>query len=168
MRFAAKPSRRVLIIGIPPATAASNITVTCFSSAAAKISLPYSANNFLLAVTTCLPFSIAFKIKSLAMPVPPMSSTTISISGCVTTVNASSVSVVSGTNISVVSKSLRLSAAINRRICRPVRRSISAALRFKTFAVPPPTVPKPKIPTLMGFIECSLKILRSSKGFYFI
>src|SRR5688572_15692163 len=38
------------------------------------------------------------------------------------------------------------------RIARPARRWISLALRFRTSQVPPPTVPMPSRPTLIGFI----------------
>ena len=37
-------------------------------------------------------------------------------------------------------------------ISRPARRAISAALRCRTTAAPPPTVPSPKIPIFTGFI----------------
>jgi hypothetical protein len=47
------------MMGMPPATAASKPTMTPFSRAAAKISLPCRAISALLAVTTCLPFSMA-------------------------------------------------------------------------------------------------------------
>ena len=40
MRLAVSPSRSALIIGMPPATAASNATITPVFCAAAKISLP--------------------------------------------------------------------------------------------------------------------------------
>ena len=59
MRFAVSPSRSALMIGMPPATAASNATITPFAEAAAKISLPCCASSALFAVTTCLPFAIA-------------------------------------------------------------------------------------------------------------
>src|SRR6185436_20049099 len=38
------------------------------------------------------------------------------------------------------------------RIARPARRWISSALRLSTSQVPPPTVPMPSSPTLMGFM----------------
>src|ERR1700687_1086714 len=59
MRFAVSPSRSALMIGMPPATAASNATITPFACAASKISLPCTASSALFAVTTCLPFAIA-------------------------------------------------------------------------------------------------------------
>src|SRR4051812_48128410 len=39
------------------------------------------------------------------------------------------------------------------RIARPARRWISLALRLSTSQVPPPTVPMPSSPTLIGFIS---------------
>src|SRR5690554_4209973 len=36
-------------------------------------------------------------------------------------------------------------------IARPALRAISSALRCRTLKVPPPTVPRPHIPTLTGF-----------------
>src|SRR6478752_2810931 len=39
------------------------------------------------------------------------------------------------------------------RIARPARRWISLALRLRTSQVPPPTVPMPSSPTLIGFIS---------------
>ena len=85
MRLAVSPSRKALIIGMPPATAASKATMTPIFWAAAKISLPCIARSALLAVTTCLPFSMALSISSLATLEPPMSSTTMSTSGSATT-----------------------------------------------------------------------------------
>jgi hypothetical protein len=66
-RFAVRPSRSALMIGMPPATAASNATITPFSWAALKISLPCTASSALLAVTTCLPFAIARSTSSRAV-----------------------------------------------------------------------------------------------------
>src|SRR3954470_10852573 len=45
-----------------------------------------------------------------------------------------------------------LSATTAIRIARPARRWISSALRLSTSQVPPPTVPMPSSPTLMGFM----------------
>ena len=67
MRLAVRPSRSALMIGMPPATAASKATMTPFFCAAAKISVPCEASSALFAVTTCLPFSIAFSISSFAI-----------------------------------------------------------------------------------------------------
>ena len=155
MRLAARPSRRALIIGIPPATAASNCTMTFFSSASGKISLPYSASSFLLAVTMCLPFSMAFNTASLAMPVPPNNSTTTSTSSRVTSSNGSLTKAADG-QIWRAFSSLKSHTAL-MRTSRPKRRLISAALSRNTAAVPPPTVPKPKRPMFTGFIVSPCK-----------
>ncbi|MNV85127.1 hypothetical protein D3C71_1790580 [compost metagenome] len=66
MWLAASPSRIALITGMPPATAASKATITPFSRARAKISLPCTAISALFAVTTCLPLSMALSTNSRA------------------------------------------------------------------------------------------------------
>ena len=151
MRLADKPSRRALMIGMPPATAASNCTITFFSSASAKTSLPYSASSFLLAVTTCLPWRMASNTSSLAASVPPNTSATMSTSGWRTTSNGSAVIRVSGGQAARALASSRVDT-INTFTARPSRRLISAAFARNTSAVPLPTVPKPKMPILTGFI----------------
>ncbi len=88
------------MIGMHTETAPSKATMTLRLLAAAKISLPCVASNALLAVTMCLPLSIAASIASFATPVPPMTSTTMSISGSRTTRITSSVSGTSGPMIS--------------------------------------------------------------------
>ena len=145
MRLPARPSRIALIIGIPPATAASNATLTPFSAAAAKISLPCSAISALLAVTTCLPLAIAFNTSSLATVVPPMSSTRTSTLGSSATAK-----------ISVLTLTPGMSAPRRAPICsitisQPARAEISALLRVNTSKVPLPTVPKPHIATFTEF-----------------
>src|SRR5262245_42969680 len=52
----------------------------------------------------------------------------------------------------LLARSSALSATTEMRIARPARRWISSALRLSTSQVPPPTVPMPRSPTLMGFI----------------
>src|SRR5262245_17123719 len=49
--------------------------------------------------------------------------------------------------------STSLSATTAILIARPARRWISSALRLRTSQVPPPTVPMPSSPTLMGFMS---------------
>ena len=151
MRLAASPSRRALMMGMPPATAASNCTMTLCFSASAKSSPPCSASSFLLAVTMCLPWRTASNTSSLAMPVPPKSSTTISTSGRRTTSNGSAViRVPSGQRARALASS-RVDT-IKILTPRPRRRAISAALPRNTSTVPLPTVPKPKMPIFTGFI----------------
>ena len=53
-------------MGIAPPIDASNPIESPFSSTASKISSPCLANKALLAVTTCLLFFRAFKMKVLA------------------------------------------------------------------------------------------------------
>ncbi len=150
MRFALKPSRRALMMGMPPATAPSNATITPFFCAAAKISLPWVASSALLAVTTCLPFSIAARTRSFATVVPPISSITMSISGSRTTAKASEVTRAFPA-VRLFAFSTSLSATTLISMARPARREISSRLRASTAQVPPPTVPMPSNPTLMGF-----------------
>src|SRR5437660_214380 len=54
-----------------------------------------------------------------------------------------------------------LSATCVILIARPARRRISSALRLSTSQVPPPTVPMPSSPTLIGFIalQSELKVM---------
>ena len=81
--FVTNPSLMTLIIGTPPATAASNSRLTFFFSASFANSSPYFEINALFAVTTCFLFFIELKTNFFAAPSePPISSTTISISGC--------------------------------------------------------------------------------------
>src|SRR3954464_1161148 len=56
--------------------------------------------------------------------------------------------------------STSLSATTAIRIARPARRWISSALRLSTSQVPPPTMPMPSSPTLMGFMfpEAQLEV----------
>src|SRR5687768_1062148 len=156
MRFADSPSRSALMMGTPPATAASNATITPFFCAAAKISLPCVARSALFAVTTCLPCRIASSTRSLATVYPPISSTTISTSSPRTTWKASATTFAFSPTI-LFARSSALSATTEIRIARPARRWISSAFRFRTSHVPPPTMPMPRRPTLMGFISVEAK-----------
>src|SRR5678815_4543420 len=76
---------------------------------------------------------------------------TISTSLPRTTPKASSVTTAFPPVISLARCSA-LSATTVMRIARPARRWISSALRLSTSQVPPPTVPIPRRPTLMGFM----------------
>ena len=152
MRFAVSPSRSALMIGTPPATAASKATITFLRCAAAKISLPCFASSALFAVTTCLPFSMAFSTRSLVVVSPPINSQTMSISGWLT------ISIASATILIPSSETARgfvmsLAVAWVMRMSRPARREISSAFRRNTSMVPAPTVPRPNRPTLIGFIS---------------
>ena len=79
--FVINPSLIDLIIGTPPATAASNSRFTLFFSASFDNSFPYLDIKALFAVTTCFLFLIELKTNFLAAPSdPPINSITISIS----------------------------------------------------------------------------------------
>src|SRR6185436_6883893 len=76
---------------------------------------------------------------------------TISTSLPRTTLKASSVTTAFPPVISLA-RCKALSATTVMRIARPARRWISSAFRLSTSQVPPPTVPIPRRPTLMGFM----------------
>src|SRR5215831_809043 len=82
MEVAARPSRRVLMIGIAAPTAASKLSVPpCFSACRASRT-PCLAISALLAVTTDLPAFSAVSIADKAgSPDPPINSTRQSTSG---------------------------------------------------------------------------------------
>ena len=151
MRLAVRPSRSALMIGMPPATAASKATITPRSRAAAKISLPCTASRALLAVTTCLPSAIASSTSVRAMPVPPISSTTISMAGLAITWRASATTSAASPTMALA-RAVSRSATIAIRMPRPARRRISCWLRASTWKVPEPTVPMPSRPTWIGVI----------------
>lgn len=69
------------MMGMPPPTLASNAISLPASSAAPMTSSPYVAMSALLAVTTFLPALRAPTTMSRATVVPPISSTTMSMSG---------------------------------------------------------------------------------------
>src|ERR1035441_3286990 len=150
MRLAVSPSRSALMMGMPPATAASKATTTPFSRAAAKISVPWIASRALLAVTTCLPAAIASRTSALATPVPPISSTTTSISGRAINDRASAVTS-AAPPASALARAVSRSAMCEIRISRPARRRISSWLRCRTMKVPVPTTPAPSSATWIGF-----------------
>src|SRR6266850_2694832 len=76
---------------------------------------------------------------------------TISTSGPRTTPKASSTTLALSFTMDLAFWT-SLSATTAMRIARPARRWISSALRLSTSHVPPPTVPMPSRPTLMGFM----------------
>src|SRR5688572_12820290 len=153
MLFAVKPSRSALMIGIPPATDASNPTITPLACAAAKMSVPWLASSALFAVTMCLPLAIASSTSDRAGSMPPMSSHTMSTSGCRITTPGSLVRFTPATPRvpSRARSSVRVAIQVIA-IGRPARRWISSWLRRRTSHVPLPTVPNPRRPTLIGFM----------------
>ncbi len=79
--FVIKPSLITLIIGIPPATAASNSRFILFFSASFDKKLPCLEISALLAVTTCFLFFKELNTSFFAGPSdPPISSITTSTS----------------------------------------------------------------------------------------
>ena len=89
MRLADRPAQR-LMMGMPPATAASKPPSRLFPGAG-KDFVAVHGQQFLLAVTTYVAqLSMAASTSSLAMPVPPIRSTTMSMSGWRATAKASS------------------------------------------------------------------------------
>ena len=156
MRLAVNPSRNALMIGMPPATAASNATITPLADAAAKISLPCCASSALFAVTTCLPLPMASSTIERAGSTPPINSHTMSISGWRTTTAESLVRLIPP--MPRVPSRARSSVRVAIQVIRiglPARRVISSSLRRSTSNTPLPTVPKPISPTCNGFIVAS-------------
>src|SRR5437879_4384038 len=100
------------------------------------------------------------------MVVPPISSTMMSISASRTTRKASDRTFAF---LPTLFRALptALSATCEMRIARPARRWISSALRLSTSQVPPPTVPMPSSPTLIGFIsfQAELKVMPDVRPF---
>jgi len=104
---------------MPPATEASNPSITPFLFASWNISSPSSARRALLAVTTCFLFLIALNMKSFAGLIPPISSTTISISGSSIISLAFVVRIPSGSLIPLslfISRSAILAISISRPV----------------------------------------------------
>ena len=152
MRLPARPSRRVLMMGMPPATAASKPTATPARRAASKISLPWWAISALLAVTTCLPALMAASTSARAGSMPPISSATMSICGWWTSSNGSA----SRCTCPASGPRGRLASftdACVTRSGRPARRAISSPLRASSSSVPPPTVPRPSRPMRTAFMR---------------
>ena len=77
--FAARHCFKGLIMGMPPATAASKRRSHLCSAAISRSSWPCSAIRSLFAVTTCFPLERASEIYVLAGSMPPITSITISM-----------------------------------------------------------------------------------------
>ena len=164
MRLAARPSRKLLMIGMPPATAASYDTATPFSAAAVKISLPCNARSALLAVTTCLPAAMASSTRLLAGSMPPITSTTMSISGSLTR-SCQSLESVTRSSTMPRARSILRQTTVLTSMGAPARRESSCALRLRTAYVPPPTVPSPAMPILTASIVSFLLFCNCSGAF---
>ncbi|GIX25320.1 MAG: hypothetical protein KatS3mg122_2551 [Caldimonas sp.] len=161
MRLAVRPSRKALMMGMPPATAASKATMTPLSLAAAKISVPCTANSALLAVTTCLPAAMALSTSSRARVVPPINSTTMSTCGSVATASRSSLIVRSAPRAARALAGLRAPTRVTT-MPRPARRWISAWLRANTLTTPVATTPAPSRPRRIGFWKEFMRSIRES------
>ena len=96
MRSPASDSRSGRISGMAPATAASKYRSAPAASAASYSSGPCSASSALLAVTTPAPRFSAVSSRSLVGSMPPITSTTTSMSSRATTPSASVVSRAAG------------------------------------------------------------------------
>ena len=151
--FAARHCFNGRMIGIPPATAASNRKSTPCSSAASRSSFPCSAIRSLLADTTFFPAFKASRIMVLAGSIPPITSITSRIS---------SLSIIS-LQLSVRrdgSTPSRFFSILCTRIFT-ISTSAPAFLQNSSFCfsinlyTPLPTVPSPKSPI---FILCGLLI----------
>ena len=132
-------------MGTPPATAASNSRSTSAASAAAKSSAPDRASSSLLADTTGFPALRASRMSSSAGCTVPITSTTRSMSGSVTTEAGSSVRIDAGT---AGPRSRPVSRTATRVTSRrsPVRASMSSPSAAMSSASADPTVPQPSNP----------------------
>src|SRR2546426_3767539 len=152
MRLAGSPSLTARIGGMPPATAASNPSMTRLRRASAKISAPWWASSALFAVTTCLPDASAFRMKVRAGSRPPTSSITICTSGSSSTRLASPTSG-SRPRSSPSRGRVRSASATRRSTSRqPARSCISAPWLSSTLTTPLPTVPRPRSAILISSI----------------
>ena len=139
------------MIGMPPATAASNSRSTPASSLTANSSVPTLASSSLLAVTTGLPPRNADVMSSRAGSMPPMTSTTKSMDGSATTAWASRVSTPSARSTS--RSRLRLRTATEPSSSRtPVRASIVACWAITSLTSAEPTLPQPSTPIRTSFV----------------
>ena len=152
-----KESWTVLTMGMPPAMAASKkIGVSIFREMA-NSSMPRSASRALLPVTTGFFASKAAATISKASVVPPISSTTISTAGSLTSARQSVVRISVGT-AEEVARALAGSRTrifvIPRETPLPVRSEISSPFFSRVFHTPEPTVPKPArpIPNLLQLL----------------
>src|SRR5215813_13172490 len=154
-RFAGSPSLTERSRGTPPATAASNPSITRLRRAASKISGPWCARSALLAVTTCLPASRAFRMKVRAGSSPPTSSMTICTPGSSSTRAASLTRGSRARSSPSRTRVVSASAMACRRRRQPARSCISVPWVSSTLTTPLPTVPRPRRPILISFMTGS-------------
>ena len=151
IRFATSPRRIAWMSGMPPATLPSKPSETRFCSALATISSQCVESRALLAVTTCLPASIAARMSERAGSIPPMSSITTCTSGSFTTARASVVKT-PGASPSFCARDASRSAARVSSNGTPSRLSSSAPFFRRISTVPVPMLPSPRMPTLIAFV----------------
>ena len=151
MRFPARPSRIALMIGMPPATADSNATVTPFSCAAANTSLPCRAMSALSrSPRACLPRWPGARAREQAR-----SPDDLDHDGDLGTSDDLERIFAERNAIGCADSGLARGHAPPPpppRIARPARRAISSRLRASTLTVPPPTVPRPSRPICTGLM----------------
>ncbi len=150
MELPARPSRKVLTIGMPPATEASKASAAPFSSASKASRIPCLASSALLAVTKDLPLPSAASAAASAAPSsPPISSTKRSILGERARATQSS-------NQAKLARSIPRCFSLWQAetpaiaIFRPVRRRSASAWRLRSVITAAPTVPRPAMPMRKG------------------
>ena len=129
------------IMGIPPATAASNSKSQWYSPASSSSSCPCIAIRSLLAVTTCLPFSNAALMYVRAGSIPPITSTTMSMLSSPITSSQTSVSFSAG--ILSAYFALFRTRTFTTSSAAPILKGISSFCLSIISYTPPPTVPMP-------------------------
>ena len=146
MRSPASDSRSGRINGMPPATDASNSRSTPAVSAASKSSSPKFASSSLFAVTTGLADFNAARIRPRAGSTPPMTSTTTSTFGSLTTASAS---LVRTPGASSTSRSLARLCTATRATSTltPERWRMRSAFASSRRTSAAPTFPQPRMPT---------------------
>src|SRR4051794_32733193 len=149
-RLPARLSRSVLMIGMPPATAASKASATPASSARRARRSPCFAISALLAVTTCLPRASAVSTTSSATPsAPPISSTTAPISGSAAIAAASSYQRTADRSTPRSRRRSRAETATTT-IRRPARNPTGSACRSRSWTVAAPTAANPATGVFRG------------------
>ena len=140
------------MIGMPPATEASNAIERPSSRARSNSSGPCSASSALFAVTTSLPLSSSRSMIVRSGSRPPISCATTLISGLLITSSTLSVSTPFGRSQSRAFLRSRTTAFSSHSV-RPAWRAVRSPWSSSSFATPCPTVPKPMIATFVFSIE---------------
>ncbi len=140
------------MMGIPPATDASNAMQRPSSRARSNSSGPCSASRALLAVTTSLPLSKSSSRIERAGSKPPISCATTRISGSDVIRPKSSESTLAGNASSRDFLRSRTTTAV-RCSSRPACRATRSRRCSSMWARPDPTVPSPTMATFIGFTD---------------